>query len=90
MYKLPVKEWKFDKLELGINNKEIDHQSLHLPPLSTCNQYTFNLGNETKHKGTTKCDGGLAICDSYGNEELKGDEQSRDEEVWEGGNGRKR
>jgi hypothetical protein len=72
----PIKEWRFGKWELVIINKEIGHWSLQLPPLSTSCQCTFNLGNETQHKGATKGDGGLAICDSYG-----------DGELMEGGNG---
>lgn len=90
MYKLPVKERRFGKLEVGIINKDIGHWSLQLPSLSTSNQCTFNLGNETKYKGATKGDGGLAICDSYGHGELRGDEQSGNEEIREGGNGHMR
>lgn len=45
------------------------------------------MGDETKHKGTTKGHGGLAVCDCYGDEELVGDEQSGDEELRVGENG---
>ena len=62
-------------------NKEIGHWSLQLPSSSTSNQCTFILGNETKHKGATKGDGEVAVCDRYGNEDLGGNEQSGDEEL---------
>jgi len=39
------------------------------------------VGDETKHKGTTKGHGRLIVCDCYGDEELEGDEQSGDEEL---------
>lgn len=42
------------------------------------------MGNVTKHKGVTKGDGKLAVCDCYGDEELKGDKHSCDEEPREG------
>ena len=41
------------------------------------------MGDETKHKGTTKGDGGMAFYDCYGNEELKGNERSGNEELRE-------
>ena len=55
MYKLPIKERKLDKLELG-RSQQRDWSLGHCnyPPLSTSNQCTFILGDETKHKGTTK------------------------------------
>jgi hypothetical protein len=44
---------------------------LQLPTLNTNNHGIFSLGNETKHKGITKGNGGLAINSCYGIEELK-------------------
>jgi len=41
------------------------------------------LGNDTKHKGATKGYGKLAVRDCYGDEELKGNERSANEELRE-------
>jgi hypothetical protein len=55
----------------GVINKEIGLWSLQLPTLNTNNHRIFSLGNETKHKGITKGNGGLAINACYGIDELK-------------------
>ena len=44
------------------------------------------MGDETKHKGATKGDGGLAICACYDDEELIDDERSGGKELREGEN----